>query len=944
MADQPKKKKSLPRRILKWTGITFLLLLIAVIVLPFIFKDKLIALLKDEVNKNLNAKVEWGDFDLSLFSSFPDFRFTIHDVSVVGIKEFEKDTLAKLPLLKLDLNLMSVISGDQYKINSVYLEKSRIKARVLKDGKANWDIAKTDSTAAGTPASSEPAKFKLSLKSLELKDAYIVYDDASLGVLTVLDGMNHTLSGDFTQDNFLMETMTSIERFTQEYGGIAYMNKAKVNLKADLDMDMKNMKFTFKENQLDLNELGLGFDGYFAMPGDDYDMDLKFKAKQSEFKNILSLVPAVYTADFKDVKTAGKLALDGYLKGIYSEKKNSMPGYGVNLQIAEAMFQYPSLPKSVTGINIDLKVDAPNGDPDKMVIDMKKFAMNLGGNPVSGNLHVETPVSDAQINGAVNGRIDLKTMRDIVPLEKDEQLNGVITANVKMAGRMSMIDKGEYDKFQASGTIGVADMLYKTKDMPETSVKAMEMTFSPQFVQLNKFDSKMGKTDIQADGRIDNLLQYMFKDQLLKGVFNLRSSLIDLNEFMSGEETAAAQPASTTPAESSEMSVIEVPGNIDFTLNSTIGKLLYDNMSMTNVSGGVIIRDRKVDLSQLKMNTLGGAMVVNGSYSTVNPLKPLVDFDLNITDFDIQQTFNTLNTVQKLAPIGKHAQGKFSTSVKLKTDLDGKMMPDYNSIEGLGKLSTRSVVVEGFGPLKKLDDALKLNKFKKVTLSDVAPIGFKISKGRVNVDPFDFKIGGSTAKMEGGSTGIDQTIDYKWNISIPRSEFGGAANSALTSLQSQASSKLGHPVTLGDKVDVAVLFGGTVTDPTVKTSLKEAAADLKNEIKETAKEVVTQQIDNAKEKARAEADKILADAQKQADQIKAEAAALAKKTKDEGYKQADDMEKSAKNPLEKAAKKKLADEMRKKADAAAKKITDEADQKANAVMNKARQEADAKLK
>ena len=533
MSNQPKKKKSLLRRILKWSGITFVLLLITIIILPFIFKDKLIAMLKEEVNKNVNAKVDWGDFDLSLFSSFPDFRFTINNVRVSGINEFEKDTLANIPLLKLDLNLMSVISGDQYKVNSIYLENARLKARVLKDGKANWDIAREDSTAAKTPESAEPSKFKLALKSLEIKNGYIVYDDASLDVLTILDGMNHTLSGDFTQDNFLMETQTTIERFTQEYGGMAYLKKAKVDLKANLDMDMKNWKFTFKENEVTINELGLGIDGYFAMPGDDYDMGMTFKAKQTEFRNILSLMPAVYTADFKDVKTSGKLTLDGYLKGIYSEKKNTMPGYGVNLQIADGMFQYPSLPKSVTGINIDLKVDAPSGDPDKMVIDAKKFAMNIGGNPVAGNLHVESPVSDALINGAVNGKINLATIRDIVPLEKGDELNGIISANVKMAGRMSMIDKGEYDKFQASGTLGIADMIYKTKDMPETSIKAMDLNFSPKFVELTKLDSKIGKSDIRADGRIDNLLQYLFKDQLLKGNFNMNSSLMDLNALLS---------------------------------------------------------------------------------------------------------------------------------------------------------------------------------------------------------------------------------------------------------------------------------------------------------------------------------------------------------------------------------------------------------------------------
>ncbi len=161
-----KPKKSLFKRILKWTGITFLLLIILIIAAPFIFKDKIIALVKEEANKNLNAKVDFGEFDLTLISTFPDFHFVINNVSVIGVNEFEGDTLAFISQLSTNINLKSVIAGDKYQINSVVIDKARILGKVLSDGKANWDIAKpsADTTAA---APSEPTKFALKLKKLK---------------------------------------------------------------------------------------------------------------------------------------------------------------------------------------------------------------------------------------------------------------------------------------------------------------------------------------------------------------------------------------------------------------------------------------------------------------------------------------------------------------------------------------------------------------------------------------------------------------------------------------------------------------------------------------------------------------------------------------------------------------------------------------------------------
>jgi hypothetical protein len=913
MSDaSPKKKKSLIGRILKWSGITLLLLIITIIALPFLFKDKIIEMAKNEINNNVNATVTFGDFDLSLFSSFPDFRFAINDLRVIGKDKFDGDTLCSIPALKLDLDLMSVINGDKYEINSIELEKARIFVKVLPDGSANYDIAKPSADTATAAPSTEPTKFNMALKSLEIDHAYIVYDDATLPMKAVLDDFTHTLEGDFTQDLFDMETMTTIERFTCEYDGVPYLSNVKTSVKADLAMDMINWKFTFTENEFGLNELAFGIDGFFAMPGDNYDMDLKFKAKQSEFKSFLSLVPGAYTADFADVKSAGTLEFDGYLKGRYSEVEKTSPGFGLNFKVTDGMFQYPSVPKAVSAINIDCKIDDASGVPDETKIDVNKFHMDFGGNPIDAALHVSTPVSDANLDGWVKGKIDLATMKDMMPLEKEDQLSGIVDADVKMKGRMSQIEQEKYDEFQCSGKLDVINMVYKGKtDTYSTSISALSMLFSPQFVELSKFDGMLGKNDVHADGRVDNLMTWLFKDSLLTGKFNFRSSLMDLNEFAGEEEEGAPAAAEDTSA----MEIIPVPDNIDFVLNSTITKLIYDNITMDAVAGTVTVRNSAVDLSDLKMNLMGGSMVVNGSYSTKNVMVPKVDFNLSISNFDVQQTFKTFNTVQAIAPVAQYTNGKFSTTLHYTSDLGADMMPLIETMNGGGTLSTSSVVVDGFPALKKLDEALKMNKFSKVTLQDIKMLSFKIENGKITTEPFDFTAGKATGKM-GGSTSVDQSINYVMDVSIPRTEFG-PANTALNSMVSGVQAK-GIPFELGDMVNVSALFTGTVTDPKVSVNLKEAGGNLMDNIKDQVTDIVNSAVDSAKtvltNAGCDEAKKQLEAAKTNAANAKAAAYKLADDAKTAAYAEADKLEKSYKNPLEKAAKKAAADAARKTAD------------------------------
>lgn len=943
MTTETPKKKSLVRRILKWSGISLLVLIVLLITAPFLFKKQIVQFVKNQANANLNAKVDFGEFDLTLISSFPDFSLSIDNVSIANVGEFEGDTLLSAKNIEVGLNLMSVIKGEQYKINTISLDQPRIHAYVLKDGKANWDVTKpsTDTTAAAPAAESAP--FKMTLKKFEIKNAYIVYDDATLDFKTELVNMTHTLSGDFTSDNFVLETLTEIEKFSVNYGGVAYLNKVKTRIKADLDADMPNFKFTFKNNEFSLNELTLGLDGYFAMPKDDMDMDLKFKANQTEFKNILSLVPGVYTADFKDVKTAGLLALNGFAKGIYNDKQ--LPAFGLNLSIKDAMFQYPALPKSANNIQVDLVVDNKTGNPDATVIDLKKFHVELAGNPVDATLHLSTPVSDADIKAEVIAKINIASIKDVIPLEKGDDLNGNINADIKMSGRMSSIEKQQYEKFDAKGNLSITDMNYKSSSLHyPTKIKELDLNFTPQYVVLSKFVGSLGKSDIQMDGKIENFLQYALKDSLLKGAFNFKSSLIDLNELMASDETAAAKPATDTA--SAPMTVVEVPSNLDVTLNTSIAKLLYDKLTITDVSGAVKVKNSKASLEHLKltMKDLEGTLDMSGSYATHNVRKPEVDLDLDIANFDITKTFNTFNSVQKMAPIGKYAHGKFGTQLKFKAILDSHMSPDLKTLTGGGKLTTNNVVVEGFEPINKLADELKQEKYKKLAFENINAT-YKFKDGRVEVEEMPVKMGNITGKVK-GSTGFDETIDYNWLLEIPTAELGSKAGNVASGLLTQLNQKAGTNLKMPEKVKVKAIFGGTVTKPTVKVSLLDVQAkeDIKEQVTEKVKEVVTQTIDNAKEKARAEADKIMKDAQAQADKIKADAQILADKTKKEGYAAVDKTVSDATNPIAKSAAKLAAPAAKKEVDKKVAKILEEADKQSNSVLANAKAESDKKLK
>jgi hypothetical protein len=894
------------KKILLGIGVFVVLLIGAAVALPFIFKDKIIAMIKTEANKNLKATMDFEKFDLTILSSFPDFTLDLYEFSLVGKNEFEGDTLTHIKKFEFTIDLMSVVKGEEIKVKSILLEEPSIMAKVLKDGKANWDIAISDEEKA--QEAGEPSKFKASLKRMEIKAGRIIYDDLEGDMYAKMDGFNFKMKGDFTQDNFILETFTTIDALTYKYEGVKLLNKVNTIFKADMDMDMPNMKFTFKDNEVQLNQLFLGFDGWVGMPADDIDMDINWFAKKTAFKNILSLVPAVYTQDFENVKTAGTLALNGHVKGRYNDQ--SMPGFGLKLLVENAMFQYPDFPKAVTNIHVDLKIDNKDGIPDNTVIDLNRFYMLMADNPVEMKMRITTPESDANIDGVVKAKVLLSSVKDVVPMEEGESMNGTIVADVAMKGKMSSIEKEQYDQFNFEGALTVLDMDYQSKDLPyNVNISKMYLNFSPRYAELSSFESKIGKSDISASGRIDNLLNYFFKDDALTGTLRMNSNLMDLNEFMTEDETATA----ANPAVEEPMTVIEVPGNINFTLTASMAKMIYDNIEMQNVSGAIKIADQKVSMNNLKMNLLDGTMVMNGFYETVDPKSPGISYTLNISNFDIQQTAKTFVTVKKMAPIAEKCFGKFSTSMKIEGKLDEKMEPLMNSLAGGGMLSTAGVIVQNFEPISKMADALKMEQYKKLSLNDVK-LEFEFADGRIEIRPFELKIGNTIAKVS-GSTGFDQTINYTWNLDIPRSEFGGAANAVLTGLLSQAQTR-GANINIGERVKVDVFVEGTVKEPKIRTGLKDAAGNLASDLKDKAKEEFDKKKAELEAKAREEADKLKKEAEDrakaevdklkgEAEKVKAEAEAKLKAEQDRLKAEAEKIKKEAEEKAKKEAKDKI---------------------------------------
>ena len=160
------------------------------------------------------------------------------------------------------------------------------------------------------------------------------------------------------------------------------------------------------------------------------------------------------------------------------------------------------------------------------------------------------------------------------------------------------------------------------------------LSFNPRYLELSQTTVNIGKNDVTLDSKFENYMGYALKGTMLKGTLNVKSNYFNLNDFVSADTAATVAEVDTTA-----MGVIYVPENIDFRMKADFAKVLFDNMTFGNMKGELLVKDGKVDMKNLSMNTMGGSVVVNGFYKATEKSEPEFDAGLKLTDIGFAQAY-----------------------------------------------------------------------------------------------------------------------------------------------------------------------------------------------------------------------------------------------------------------------------------------------------------------
>jgi len=591
--------------------IVFLILLIfgAAIAIPYFYKDEIVEWARTDLNKSLDATLDFSDVNLSLIQSFPDLLIQLEGLTVDGKGAYEGIRLVEAEDIGLEVDIMSVIKEElPIEIHQVFLTDPKLHLIIPKSGKPNYDIALASDTEATTDTEAS-YDFLIQLERYAITNGDITFDDQAGDVYVEVKGLTHEGSGDFTQNAFDVDTDTEIQSMSVKSGGVKYLSKAKGDLDAIIAANLPEMTFTLKDNSLKVNALTLNADGFVKINEDgSYGMDLKFDAPKNTFKEFLSLIPNAYTKDFSDVKADGKLAFSGSVKGTYDGVKEQYPPFNLNLGVENGSVQYPDLPMGITNVFTNVKINSPSSNLDRMTIDIPKLNLKIGDHPVESSLTLKTPLSDPDIDTKIKGLIDLAEFSKAFPMEGVSEMTGTIDADVAIKARMSEVEKEQYEQVNMEGNVAIKDLVYAAEDLPKVLISQMQADFSPKQVLINQFEAKLGKSDLSAKGSIDNILAYISPEKTMTGTLSARSNYFDANEWIS-EEEAAPTPEIGEP--------VEVFDRFVFDLDAYAKKVDYLTYQLDDLKAKGKVTPERADLSSFSTSIGESDFSGNGEFNNL---------------------------------------------------------------------------------------------------------------------------------------------------------------------------------------------------------------------------------------------------------------------------------------------------------------------------------------
>ena len=543
------------KKALKIAGTLLLLLLLALIITPFFFQDRIKLEVKNLANRKLKSEVNFKNMNVSFFNHFPHLTLALTDFTLKSSAPFTRDTLIMAREISFGVDVNSLF-GKTIRITRIYFNKATVNILYNEHGEANYNVYATSDTAVAAKHDTTPASgAELNIEHIIFKDCLVRYADASIPVMVVARGLNYAGTSKVTSDFFDLTSVVNIDALDVDYNKIRYVDSKPVTAKLTTKINSKDLSVNFEKNDLKIKDVPVQFTGKFFFEKEGYEFNInllsimekefftaRFRIKQSKAPWISAKVNAsldlgkwAKALDVKNIDIRGMYDLTMNAEGSYATgpvKKGlrnetdtvivSIPKFDLMTKLTGGYLKYHSLPQAFTNLEFSLNASCPDSNYKNINVHLKNMKVTFLKNLIKGSFDINS-LYDMPIEADFNGNCSLAELKQVVPLDSID-FAGMLDFDVKVKGNYAP-EKKLFP--HTAATIELRDGFVKSKYYPHPiekigvhalitnndgtpkdvniSVKPMTFEFEGKTFTLNLAMSNLDDLnyDLQAKGVAD---------------------------------------------------------------------------------------------------------------------------------------------------------------------------------------------------------------------------------------------------------------------------------------------------------------------------------------------------------------------------------------------------------------------------------------------------------
>jgi hypothetical protein len=744
--------KTLLKRLLAWLAVIFGVLLIAAFVLVYFFEDRLVRLAIDEINQNLNIKIEVERIDLTLWKKFPQASLEFKNVRCDEVTDKpEKKKLLEAESVFLAFDIWDFFTGN-YTFKRIDIINARAYLRIDKNGKSNFDVLKKYSQKPNIKKSNQVFSFnKVMLKNVEVD---FVNERLQHTVQVTVQQLD--LKGKFSETRHTSRLRGKFFIDKLAFHDETYVQHRQVEINAGLDNNTETKQIQINKGRISIESLKIEASGLIRTDSTGY-IDLNLEGKKLNIQSFISLLPDEWRKFENEYRSEGEFYLKSKIRG--NTSRGQIPDMEFDFGVRNGSVTYKPTDTRMKNLHVTGKfVSVKNGKEWGLYLSQAEGS--LKNSSLSGRFSYEMQ-GHPLMKFAVKGTADLEEMYAFMPVPGISSMQGVVQLDVNFEGASQNTREFTFDDYQRSTLSGTAVLNNVTIQMegqrhPFSGLKG-NLEFNRSDATIRALSGRVGSSDLTLNGSVKNLPAYLFiKDAPLHIDAEASSSQVILHEWLSDEdsEKSAGQPVKEFH--------LKLPDLVNVSLNMQIDKLEFNKFRAENIRGRFTFRNRSLQAESVSMNAFGGSVKLSGIANGKEETIIRVSLDASLQGIQLSRLFDECGNFGQKTITHENLNGKVDALITLSMHFTDALKAELPSVLVNSHLTIQNgelIRLKALDALSKFIRVEELRHVKFATLTNQ----IRIENETIIIPEMQINSSAINLVLSGTHTFKNQ-IDYRFNV------------------------------------------------------------------------------------------------------------------------------------------------------------------------------------